>query len=189
MYKKEGEIIYIKQNKFKDISKLYNILDITESSVLTNKNCINIYEIVPGTIINENNELKRNIFNAYLVALKMIHVDYQILVITQRMDFNTILDLLNKNIHVTNNINQKKIIEDYKEYLLNISKETKLFDRKYYLVTNKLKKQEETELTEAFNMMNHLGIEILKVTDENKIYKILYECINKIAEGVEIDEY
>lgn len=188
MHKKEGEIIYIKKNRFKDIAKLYNILAISESDIVTANNHINIYEIVPCTIISGNNELKRNIFNSYLVILKMIHIDYRILVITKRMDFKGIIDLLNKNIYVTDNISQKKIIEDYKEYLLNISKEIALFDKEYYLITNKLKKQEEMELIEAFNVIKHLGIDILKVTDERKIYKILYECINKIAEGVEVDE-
>ena len=119
----------------------------------------------------------------------MLRIDYQLLIVTKRMDFKEIIDLLNKNIYVTDNISQKKVIEDYKEYLLNVYRETELFNREYYLITDKLKKQEETELIEAFNMMKHLGINILKMTDEKKIYKILYECINKIAEGVNIDEY
>ena len=104
----------------------------------------------------------------------MLRIDYQLLIVTKRMDFKEIIDLLNKNIYVTDNISQKKVIEDYKEYLLNVYRETELFN---------------TELIEAFNMMKHLGINILKMTDEKKIYKILYECINKIAEGVNIDEY
>ena len=42
---------------------------------------------------------------------------------------------------------------------------------------------------EAFNTVKHLGIALEKITDEKKIYNILYENINKISKGVEQNEY
>lgn len=185
---KEGDNIFLKERKFKDITKLYNIVDVVEGIVITNNGKINIYEVKPCTVLGEREELKQNIYNAYLVLLKMITFNYQILIKTGKTDFNEILNVLNKNIYSADNMAQKKMIQQYKEYLFDLSKDIQLFTKTFYIITNKLTMQEESQLIEAFSTVQHLGICLEKITDERRIYNILYENINKISKGVE-DEY
>lgn len=179
----------MKESKLKDISKLYNIIDVIGEDIITSKGKVNIYEVTPCMIIDDSDEIKNNIFNSYLLALKMINFDYQIIVNTSKMNFNNILNVLNKNIYNTDNAMQKKFIIEYKRHLFNLSKEVQIFCKSFYFVINKLKTTDENQLKEAFNNMKHLGISIQKVTTEEKIYKILYESINRISEGDDINEY
>lgn len=158
-------------------------------TVITNKGKLNIYEVKPCTVLGESEELERNIYNAYLVLLKMITFNYKIVINVGKMDFNGILNVLNKNIYSTYNIAQKKIIEHYKEYLFNLSKKIQLFTKTFYMITSKLTIQEENQLIEAFKTVQHLGIKIEKIKDERKLYDILYESINKVSKGVEVNEY
>lgn len=168
---------------------MYNILGIGDSIIITNKGEINMYEIKPCTVLGESDELKQNIYNAYIAALKMITFNYKIVIKTGKLDFYEILNILNQNIYSTYNMAQKKIIEEYKRYLLDLSKSIQLFTKTFYIVTDKLTVQEETQLIEAFRLVKHLGINIEKITDERILYDILYESINKISKGVEANEY
>ena len=158
-------------------------------NIITNKGKISIYEIIPCKVIGESDEVKNSIFNAYLVALKMINFDYQIIINTNKMNFDSILNVLNKNIYDTDNAMQKKFIAEYKKHLFTLSKEVQIFCKSFYLVINKLKVVEENQLKEAFNTMKHLGVSIKKITNEEKLYRILYESINKVSGGNEINEY
>jgi len=186
---KEGDNIFLRERKYKDITKLYNIVDVADGAVITSKGKINIYEVKPCTVIGESEELKQNIYNAYLVLLKMITFNYQIVIKTGKTDFNEILNILNKNMYSADNTAQKKMIEQYKEYLFDLSKDIQIFTKTFYIITNKLTRQEETQLTEAFNTVKHLGITLQKITEERDIYNILYNSMNKISKGVEINEY
>ena len=186
---KEGDNIFLKQKKYKDITKLYNIVDVVDGEVITNKGKINIYEVKPCTIIGENEEIKQNIFNAYLVLLKMITFNYQIVIKTGKADFNEILNILNRNMHSSDNAAQKRMIEKYKEYLFDLSKDVQLFTKTFYIITDKLTLQEESQFMEAFYSLKHLGISMEKITEERKLYNILYESINVVSKGVEQDEY
>jgi len=186
---KEGDNIFLRKRKCRDISKLYNIVDVLDSSVLTSKGKINIYEVKPCTVIGESEELKQNIYNAYLVLLKMITFNYQIIIKTGKTDFNEILNILNKNIYSSDNICQKKLIQEYKKYLFGLSKDVQLYTKTFYIITNKLTIQEESQLLEAFNTVKHLGITLEKITEEREIYDILYESINKVSKGVNANEY
>ena len=187
--KKEGENIFLRERKYKDITKLYNVVDIIDGSVITNKGKINIYEIRPCTVIGESEALKQNIYNSYLVLLKMLTFNYQIVIKTDKADFNEIINILSKNIYSADNIAQKRIIEQYKEYLCDLSKAVQIFTKTFYITTSKLTSQEESQFFEAFNTLKHLGISMEKITDEEKLYNILYESINKISKGVKINEY
>lgn len=119
----------------------------------------------------------------------MITFNYQIVIKTGKTNFNEIMHILNNNMYTTNNIKQKNMISQYKKYLLDISKDVKLFTKTFYIITKKLTIQEENQLMDAFNTVKHLGINIEKITDERKIYNILYESMNKFTKGVEENEY
>lgn len=179
----------MKESKLRDISKLYNIIDVIGEDVITNKGRVNIYEVTPCMVIGDSDQIKNSIFNAYLVALKMINFDYQIIINTSKMSFSNILNVLNKNLYNTDNAMQKKFIVEYKKYLFDLSKEVQIFCKSFYLVINKLKIADENQLKEAFNTMKHLGISIQKITEEEKLYRILYESINRVSGGDEVNEY
>lgn len=119
----------------------------------------------------------------------MITFKYKIIIKTGKTDFNGILNILNKNIYSSDNLAQKKIIQEYKKYLFDLSKQVQIFTKTFYMITNNLTIQEENQLTEAFNMVKHLGITLEKITEESKLYNILYESINRISKGVEENEY
>ncbi len=120
--------------------------------------------------------------------LKMINFDYQVVINTSKIDFNSVLDVLNKNSYNTNNLSQKNIINQYKEYLYSLSKNHQIYSKSFYIAVRKLKRQEEEQLIEAFRVMRHMGINISKVTKEEKIYSILYENINRISKVGEENE-
>ena len=187
--KKEGDNIFLKERKYKDITRLYNIIDIVNGLVITNKGEVNIYQVKPCTVIGKSEELKQNIYNAYLVFIKMITFNYQIIITTGKTDFNEILSILNENMYSSYNLAQKKMIGEYVQYLFDLSKDIQHFTKTFYIVTNKLTTQEEKQFKEAFNSVKHLGISIDKITDETSIYNILYESINKISKGVKENEY
>jgi len=119
----------------------------------------------------------------------MITFNFQIVIKTGKTDFNGILNILNKNIYSADNVAQKNLIEEYKEYLFDLSKDIQIFTKTFYIITNKLTFQEENQIIDAFSTVKHLGISIEKITEENKIYNILYESMNKISKGVDVNEY
>ncbi len=93
--------------KQKDISKIYNIVDIVGGDIITKNNVVNIYNVKPCKVINESIEQQQQIFSSYLAAIKMFNFNYKVIIETKRIDFNNMISKLDNNMHLSNNEGQK----------------------------------------------------------------------------------
>lgn len=165
--------------KPKDIAKIYNIVDIAGDNIITKNNVVNIYDVKPCKVINKNVEQEQQIFSSYLAAIKMFNFNYQVIIETKRIDFNNMVSKLDNNIHLSNNEIQKNIIQKYKEYLLELSNEIDVYDRKFTMACQKLGNENIKTLEEGFEYLKAVGVEIKKITKDD-VFKKTYEMINQI---------
>ena len=173
--------------KQKDITRFYDVLEINGGNVLTKNKKISLYKVIPCIVINKNIELEQQIYAAYVAAIKMITFNYQIIIETKKIDFNIMLDSLNNNMHMSNDYMHRQIIEEYKGYLESLSSEINVYDRCFYFVTEKLDIEKERRLKEGFNFLESIGVRIERIMDDEEIFKITYEMVNKI-EGKNLND-
>lgn len=166
--------------KYRDIEKFYDIVDINNGKVITKNKRISIYKIKPCNVINRSDEFENQIYSAYLSAIRMINFNHQILIETKKLDFKNIFDKLDKNIYLTDEYKQKEIVQEYKNYMMKISKDINVYNRTFYLIVDELDMEKEKRLKEAFSFLENVGIKIKKITDNDRLYKLLYETINRI---------
>lgn len=110
----------------------------------------------------------------------MINFNYQIVIETKRIDFNNLFDNLDKNIYLSNDDMHRSVIEKYKEYLNKLSNQISVYDRKFYFITEQLDMESERRLIEGFNFLGSLGVKIERIMDNEKIFSLLYELVNKM---------
>ena len=173
--------------KQKDITRFYDILDINGGNILTKNKRISVYRVMPCRVINRNLELEQQIYTAYVATIKMITFNYQIIIETKRINFNIILNSLNNNIHLSNDYMHRKIIAEYKEYLENLSSEINVYDRYFYFVTEALDMEKERRLKEGFGFLESIGVRIERLVNNEEIFRLTYELINKI-EGENVND-
>ncbi len=145
---------------------------------------MNIYNISPCNTLGDDEELKCNIFNSYLATIKLINFNYQVLINTDKINFEKNFDILNKNTYLSTNNVQRNMIEEYKEYLIKLSKERQIYEKTFYIIVEKLNLNEKKQFEEAFNSMKNLGVSISKIENSDEVFKILYNTINKFDEEV-----
>lgn len=165
--------------KLKDISKIYNIVDIVGENIITKNNTTSLYNVKPCKVINKNIEQEQQIFSSYLAAIRMFNFNYKVIIETKRIDFNNMISKLDNNIYLSNNKTQKKIIQKYKEYLNELSNEVNVYDRNFTMVFEKLDNENSKALQEGFKYLKTVGIDINRVTKDN-VFKKVYEMINKV---------
>ena len=173
--------------KEKDIIKFYGTINVVGQNILTDSKNINIYKIEPCKILNRNIEFEQSLYNSYLSTIKMMDFNYQILVDTKKIETEKLIDKLNNNEYITNNKGHKMVINKYKEYLQNITSKVNVYEKSFYIITNKLTEEKEKTLEEGFSFLKNVGISINKIVDEDTIYNILYRVINQVK-GEQINE-
>ena len=131
-------------------------------------------------MIERNLEVEQQIFNTYLHTIKMINFDYEIIVSTEKIEFNTIQTILEKNSYLTCNDKQKRLINNYKEYLNSFPAKSKIYKKKFYIVFKDIDNRKQREIEEMDKILNSIGIRIRKITEEGELFKLLYEMINEI---------
>ena len=166
--------------KPKDIAKIYNIVDIVGSNIITKNNITTMYDVKPCKVINKNVEQEQQIFSSYLAAIKMFSFNYQVIIETKRIDFNNMISKLDNNIYLSNNHKQKNIIQKYKEYLYVLSNELDVYDRKFIMTCEKSGDENCKTLEEGFEYLKGIGVDIKKITNDNEVFKKVYEMVNKI---------
>lgn len=139
-----------------------------------------VYKIVPCRVINKSIELEQQIYSAYIAFIKMINFNYQIIIETKVINFNNLIDNLNKNIYLSNDYFHKSIMEEYKNYLHELSNEINIYDRQFYFIVEQLDIEKEKRLKEGGDFLQSIGVKIDKVKDDDEIFKLMYESINKI---------
>lgn len=167
--------------KQKDITSFYDILDINGGNILTKNKRISLYKVTPCNVINKNVELEEQIYVAYIAAIKMISFNYQIIIQTKKIDFKKMLNILNNNIHLSNDYMHRLIIQKYKEYLENLSKEINVYGRYLYFITEQLDIEKERRLKEGFEFLEGIGVSIERIIHDEEIFRVTYEMINKMS--------
>ena len=155
-------------------------MDIKEGKIVLENETIYVYEVKPCRVIEKNNEIEEQIYSAYLYAIKMINFDYQIILRTEKMQFECIEEVLEKNSYITKNSKQKRAIREYREYLQGVTNETQILRRNIYLLIGKMNESKEKDIEEMFKTLKNIGIHIKEIKDSNEVFKLLFETINEV---------
>lgn len=177
---------YIVQTKIEDVSKLYNIVNITDEYIVTKKEKlyrIYIYEIEPVVLINIEENIKQQIIVKYIEFLRQMNYDFQILSRNYKLNIDKYLKSMDKY----KDLNDYNFLEKYKQYQEGIRetlKKENMYVSKKYIILNiddNLNNVNE-EILNVDNIMlklNDIGCNVKKIKEIKNLKNILYECINK----------
>lgn len=171
-------------NKYKDITKLYNITEILDEYILVNYKGLDtkiyIYKIEPIVMLGLSKMEKENILTVYKELLKQVNFDFQILMLNSKLNIDKyIKNLISKtNISKIENTNLKnKYIKDIKEKLL----KEKIYETDYYIAIS-LSFDTNLKINDVDNVINKLrkiGCTVKRIYGKNILQDLMYRCINK----------
>lgn len=171
-------------NKYKDITKLYNILDILDEYILINYKGnvekIYMYKIEPIVMLGLSKIEQENILTIFKELLKQVNFDFQILMLNSKLNIEKYINNLisQTNISKLENINLKNnYIKDIKEKLI----KEKIYETDYYIIIS-ITYDTSIEIKDVDNVINKLkkiGCDVKKVKGKNNLEKLMYRCINK----------
>jgi len=171
-------------SKYKDINKLYNIIQIEDEYILVNYKGIDtkiyIYKIEPIVMLGLSENEKENILTVYKEFFKQINFDFQILILNSKLNVDKYIEKLiaKTNIYQVENIDLKnKYINDIKQKLLR----EKIYESDYYIIIS-LSYNSNLDIYSIDNVikkLNKIGCNTKKIFGKNKLEKIMYRCINK----------
>lgn len=186
MFLKRGDNILFSKKELnfgKDVSLFYGIKNINGPDVYTTTGIINIYKLTPSLVLDTNDELENTFYSSYIRSIKMMNIDYEILVETNKLKLDKAFDNLFKIEYETKNGKQKKMIENYEEYFKALANNVEIYERNILIILKKLNVTEEKKFIEGLKNLSYLGIETKKVTEREEILRILHENINRRWEG------
>lgn len=166
------------KSRYKNIKKLYNIQKITEEGyIFIGNKSISIYRVEPINIINSDDEYKLKIYSTYLACVKNF-TNIQIIVKTEKQNFNSQIQFYNKKIEQLESEELKKAIKKYVEYL----KEQNTLDnysRQIFVITDNSNSLVNNEMMSFEQNLLNIGIRMNKVKDLEEIKQILKESISR----------
>lgn len=176
--------------RYCDISSLFNITEITDECIVKKLNKvvkkIYVYNILPVTILSDNEEVKDKIVDIYVEFLKEINVEFQILLINKKLNID---EYVNKYF---SKIENDKILEKelYNKYIIDLKNkltQEKIYNTKYYIIVS-LNVNDSTKIEDVDNIMeklNKIGCKVKRLNKKSDYTKILYETLNK--ESIELE--
>lgn len=185
MFLKWGENIFLKElqkKTFKDVKNFYGITEVEKDSICTINGLVSIYELKPCLILEGDEQLDNIFYEAYIRNIKMLKVDYQIVIDTKKFKLDDTFNALDNTQYKMKSQKQKNVVNKYKEYLKELSDDIEIYERCIYLIIKKLDDVGERQLTEALTNLKAIGIGVRKVESREEILRIIYELINK-SEG------
>ena len=172
----------LKKESFKDIEKLYNIIDIKDCIISKTDNTIiksYVYKITPITILNLSKEHQNDIINKYIEFLRQTDMEFKIFIINKKLDIEK---YIKENMKTPENNNKalKKIYRLYVENMKQKLVEEKIYITEYYIVisfeSNNIKIE---DFENNLYKLNDVGCEIEKINNKKTLENYMYQCINK----------
>lgn len=164
--------------RFKNIKTLYGIKSIeNDGSILVENRKVIIYNVEPINIINTDNEFRLKVFSSYLACIKNFK-DIQIIIKTEKKNFNNQIDFYKNRILQVESIELKKAIRKYIEYL-DKQEEIENYLKKIYIVVNESDTPSTNEMENLSNTLYEIGVKVKKINDVDEIREILRAFIKK----------
>lgn len=184
------------RHRSKDISKLFNIKDISKGSItidnITENLAIHIYKIEPVLLINITENIKSLILSKYTEFLREIDCDFQIYIESRKIDGNKYFDT-NESINVGRNSssNYINLFNQYKSSINQLFFNQKIYIKNYYIVfsLNQKNLDKEKQIQSCLLKLNDLGCNVIRISDDNELKDLIYESINKIKINNEEKKY
>jgi len=170
----------INKIKQEEIRSLFNIEEIGEDGIIyINNMAIRVFQILPISIINISEEHKQKIVFAYLNFLKKTREKIQICIKTSASVLKESREEYLQVFENTKNMNLKKALSSYLEYLSRISEKEMVYLKEYYIVMRIDKENTIEEYMERFNELREIGLGVNNIMDKEKIQWILRSFIKK----------
>jgi len=164
----------------RDISKLYKDIYVSRNAEICCNNTRSvIYQIMPISIIDINEDYRDKIYNAYYSCIKAMPDNIQVISLQDNMDFTTAIVKAKERINVVQSEALRIAINKYIEKLQEISLDNNLNILKYYVIFP-INVQEHQINLMCENLVNH-GMRIKRVTNISEINKILRKCLKKVS--------
>ncbi len=169
------EVNYIKN---KTVQEWLAVEEIFNNGIIKLKNnkYIKILKVIPINYNLKSDLEKEAILNSYKIFLKTCNFDIQILIQSNRVDLNSHISQIEKNINKKQNKYLEEISKNYIEYINKINFSKKASSKNFYIIlSNKLNKKNKFNNSE----------EIIKNDLKEKYFKVkecLFRCENFVIE-------
>ncbi len=162
------EVNYIKNKTIQEWLIIDNIFD-NGIIKLRNNKYIKILKIIPINYNLKSDLEKEAILNSYKIFLKTCNFDIQILIQSNRIDLNSHISQIKKNINKKQNKYLEEISKNYIEYINKINFSKKASSKNFYIIlSNKINKKNKFNNSE----------EIIKNDLKEKYFKVK-ECLSR----------
>lgn len=162
----------------KDISKIYEDIYISRNGeVFCNNLRSVIYQIIPISVIDINEDYRDKIYNAYYSCIKAMPENIQIISLRDNLDFSPAILRAKDRIKLVQSEVLKLAISKYIEKLQEISQDNSQTVLKHYVILPSNIQDYQVGLMYE-NLINH-GMRVKKVTNIGEIKNIMRKCIKK----------
>lgn len=165
------------KNKQSSIQKWLPFDKIYENGIIKTKEkkYIKIIKVTPINYNLKSDLEKKAILNSYKVFLKTCQFDIQILIQSNKEDLNLHFSEIKKNQNYLKLAYQKKIADDYINYIKELQKSKKCSTKEFYLIFNYSQKEINNKI---------IQFEIIENELKEKYFKIK-ECLSRSGNLVE----
>lgn len=184
-----------KNSRYKDISKLYNIIDILNGNVILYNEKVQqnlyiyVYKIEPVVLINVPENNIAMIISKYIEFLREINCDFQIYIENRKVDINKyfnnnkyILKEQTKNILRNLDYNYQKLYMQYKSSIYQMFSDKKIYTKNFYIIFSSMQKNtdKEGQIDICLSKLNDIGCQVTRIKDDDELQRFIYMAINKI---------
>ncbi len=161
-----------------DISKLYNLIDITDTGVIkVNNKEVYIYKIQPANIVASDDNTKYKIYQAYLTCIRGLPDTFQVVIEKEKANFNKQINEYKRRILEVENYGLKLALKKYVEYLEELEKANNLYSTKHYLVVENINKKDMEEIYNLFSNLKEFGVAISLVENKSEVELVLRKAM------------
>lgn len=161
-----------------DISKLYNLIDITDKGIIkVNNKELCIYKIMPANIVASDDNTKYKIYQAYLTCIRGLPDTFQVVIEKEKASFNSQINQYKKRILEVENYGLKIALKKYVEYLEELERANNLYTTKHYLVVENINRKDMEEIYNLFSNLKEFGVGISQVNVKEEVEFVLKKAM------------
>lgn len=168
---------------YQDISKLYNIVDVIDGSIVTKTDVLKyvyVYKIEPAILINITKATQDLVVTKYIEFLRETNFDFEIYIKNQKTDINKYFKIMDKNSY-TLDYDCVELYKQYKQSMNQLFFNQNIYTKVYYILISLEQKdiKRKKEFEQSIFKLKDIGCEVENLNYKQDLQVFLYNSINK----------
>lgn len=146
---------------------------------LKSKYCVYIYEIIPTTLLDINEDTKERLFDIYKEFFRQINFDFKIITLNRKLNSEEYINKLKTIVMNKSNSNNELKTKYLDELKIKIENENIHNSCHYIIVSSESNNFSVESVDNSLKILERMGCNVKKVKEKENIANILQSCINK----------